>query len=108
MSDLVWRVAGTKITRRQARQWAESHGIFVDPYPADWDNIDHPGAAVRRNSSGKLYDALAGHVRNEQMLRVRRPNFAVVCPGGRGTLDITKRCLEFGINPASLASLVGT
>jgi hypothetical protein len=41
------------------------------------------------------------------MLRVGRPNFAVACPGGTGTLDMTRRCLEFGIIPASLASLVG-
>jgi hypothetical protein len=93
---------------KMARQWAEDTGVEFDPYPAGWDNIDRPGAAVRRNSRGKLYDALAGHVRNEQMLRVGRPNFAVACPGGTGTLDMTKRCLEFGITPASLAALVGT
>jgi len=31
-----------------ARLWAEDRGVAVDPYPADWDNIDRPGAVVRR------------------------------------------------------------
>ncbi|MFB6451266.1 hypothetical protein [Bradyrhizobium tunisiense] len=29
----------------------------VDPYPADWDDIDRPGVVVKRNKRGKLYDA---------------------------------------------------
>lgn len=87
---------------RLAREWAEDRGVAVDPYPADWDNIDRPGAVVRRNKYGKLYDALAGHVRNEQMLREGRPQFAIGCPGGTGTADMTERCLAYGINPATV------
>lgn len=86
---------------RLARQWAEDRGVEFDPYPADWDNIDRPGAVVRRNKHGKLYDALAGHVRNEQMLREGRPQFAIACPGGTGTQDMTVRCLQFGLSPVS-------
>ncbi|WP_439357723.1 SLOG family protein [Bradyrhizobium sp. DASA03007] len=86
---------------RLARQWAEDRGVAVDPYPADWDNIDRPGAVVRRNKYGKLYDTLAGHVRNEQMLREGRPQFAVACPGGSGTQDMTIRCVQYGLFPAS-------
>ncbi|TYO65570.1 DUF2493 domain-containing protein [Bradyrhizobium hipponense] len=90
---------------RLAREWAEEGGVAVDPYPADWDNIERPGAAVRRNKYGKLYDALAGHVRNEQMLREGRPQFAVACPGGTGTRDMTIRSLEYGLSPACPTSL---
>jgi YspA, cpYpsA-related SLOG family/Domain of unknown function (DUF4326) len=82
-----------------ARQWAEDRGAAVDPYPADWDNIDRPGAAVKRNSRGKLYDAAAGPFRNERMLREGRPSLAVGFPGGKGTLDMTERCLQYGITP---------
>jgi hypothetical protein len=39
-----------------AREWAEDRGVDVDPYPADWDNIDRPAAVVKRNRRGKLYD----------------------------------------------------
>ncbi|MGX9944817.1 SLOG family protein [Bradyrhizobium denitrificans] len=90
---------------RLARHWAEEHGVIVDPYPADWDNIDRPGAVVRRNSRGKLYDAAAGPFRNERMLREGRPSFAIGCPGGKGTRDMTIRCVEFGLLPVSPDSL---
>ncbi|MCS3449808.1 hypothetical protein M2222_001371 [Bradyrhizobium elkanii] len=85
-----------------ARQWAEDRNIAVDPYPADWDNVDRPGAVVRRNKRGKLYDAAAGPFRNERMLREGRPNCAVGFPGGNGTLDMTERCLAYGITPLSV------
>jgi len=87
---------------RLARLWAESRGIFVDPYPADWDNVERPGAVVKRNRRGKLYDAAAGPFRNEQMLRDGCPDGAIGFPSmpmGKGTLDMTTRCLEYGITP---------
>lgn len=82
---------------RMARLWAESRGVDVDPYPADWDNIDRPGAVVKRNSRGKLYDAAAGPFRNERMLREGRPSLAIGFPGSKGTRDMTIRCLEYGV-----------
>lgn len=87
---------------RLAREWAEDRGVAVDPYPADWDNIDRPGAVVKRNRRGKLYDAAAGPFRNERMLREGRPSAAVGFPGGDGTLDMTKRCLAYGITPETV------
>ena len=54
---------------------------------------------MRRNSRGKLYDAAAGPYRNERMLREGRPTFAVGFPGGKGTRDMTVRCLQYGITP---------
>jgi YspA, cpYpsA-related SLOG family/Domain of unknown function (DUF4326) len=84
---------------RMARQWAEDRGVAVDPYPADWDNIERPGALVKRNSRGKLYDAAAGPYRNMLMLRKSRPDKAIGFPGGKGTLDMTVQCLEFGLTP---------
>lgn len=80
-----------------ARHWAEDHDISVDPYPADWGNIDRPGAVVRRRRDGKLYDAAAGPFRNERMLREGRPSLAIGFPGGKGTRDMTIRCLEYGV-----------
>ena len=80
-----------------ARRWAEDRGVEVDPYPADWGNVDRPGAVVRRNRRGELYDVLAGHIRNERMLREGRPSLAIGFPGGKGTRDMTIRCLEYGV-----------
>jgi len=31
-----------------AREWAEDRGVDVDPYPADWDNIERPGAVKEK------------------------------------------------------------
>lgn len=82
-----------------ARAWAEDRGVAVDPYPADWGNITRPGAVVRRNRRGKLYDAAAGPYRNERMLREGRPEYAIAFPGGRGTRDMMIRCWEYGLEP---------
>lgn len=71
-----------------------------DPYPALWDDIDRPGAVVRTNRYGKKYDVLAGPVRNTRMLREGRPDVAIGFPGGSGTADMAKQCLEYGLSPA--------
>lgn len=84
---------------RMAREWAEEHNVRVDPYPAKWDDIDRPGAVVRTNKFGKKYDVLAGHVRNTQMLREGRPDKAIGFPGGSGTQDMARQCLEYGLTP---------
>ncbi|SHH07153.1 DUF2493 domain-containing protein [Bradyrhizobium erythrophlei] len=86
-------------TDRLAREWAEDRGVAFDPYPADWDNITRSGAVVRRNRAGKFYDAAAGAIRNERMLREGRPEHAIGFPGGNGTRDMTKRCWLYGLEP---------
>jgi YspA, cpYpsA-related SLOG family len=88
---------------RMAREWAESRGVDVDPYPADWDNIERDGAVVKRNRRGKQYDAAAGPFRNERMLREGCPDRAIGFPGGRGTKDMVRRCLDYGITPQLIA-----
>ncbi|MGJ4952987.1 DUF2493 domain-containing protein [Bradyrhizobium sp. SZCCHNR1093] len=84
---------------RMAREWAKSRGVLFDPYPAAWNDITRPGAVVRRNKAGKLYDAAAGPFRNEKMLREGKPDYAVGFPGGTGTRDMTIRCWEYGLAP---------
>jgi len=84
---------------RMSREWAESRGVDVDPYPADWDDIEREGAVIRRNSRGKLYDAAAGPYRNMLMLRVGRPDEAFGFPGGKGTKDMARQCVEYGLTP---------
>lgn len=36
-------------------------------FPADWDNLDAPGALIKTNKYGKKYNAKAGHDRNGAM-----------------------------------------
>jgi len=48
-------------------KWAGMRGHAVAPFPADWDNINVPGAVVKTTTRGKKYNAKAGHMRNEHM-----------------------------------------
>ena len=48
------------------KAWAEMSGIPVREFPADWKNISHPDALIKRNNYGE-YDAKAGLRRNEDM-----------------------------------------
>jgi predicted Rossmann-fold nucleotide-binding protein len=85
---------------RLGRQWAQARGVPFKTWEADWDDLDHPKAVIKRNRSGKLYNAAAGPIRNEKMLRESRPDAAIGFPGGSGTLDMVKRCLLYGLTPA--------
>ncbi|MDX0897464.1 DUF2493 domain-containing protein [Sinorhizobium medicae] len=81
----------------RARVWAKRKGISVDPYPTDWDDVDHPEAVVRYNRNGKPYDVTAGTRRNQQMIDEGRPDYALVFPGGTGTADMRARIVTAGI-----------
>jgi hypothetical protein len=82
---------------KMSRQWAQSRGVPWHPFPAAWDDIDRPGAVVRRTRSGKLYDAAAGNRRNREMLFIGRPDVVLAFPGGTGTLDMMTQTLESGV-----------
>ena len=81
----------------RARVWAVRRGIAVEPYPAPWDDVDHPAAVVRYRRDGKPYDANAGPRRNQQMIDEGRPDYGLVFPGGTGTADMRRRLVAAGI-----------
>ena len=62
-------------------EWAESRGIEVVRFPADW------------NTHGRA----AGPIRNQQMLDEAKPDLVVAFPGGRGTADMVRRAKAAGI-----------
>lgn len=79
------------------REWAELHAIPVRRCPADWGNLDVPGAVIKQGKHGS-YNAVAGHQRNQSMLDDEpRPAYGVVFPGGRGTADMHRRMLKAGL-----------
>lgn len=47
--------------------WGIISGVSVKYFPADWDNIQVPGAVIRYRRDGKSYNAKAGPDRNEKM-----------------------------------------
>lgn len=80
-----------------ADEWAKSRGVDFLAFPAAWDVIDQPGAVIRYTKAGKPYDAAAGGIRNQTMIEVGRPDFAIGFPGGSGTRDMAKRVVSAGI-----------
>ncbi len=79
--------------------WAAHHlpEAHITVCRARWDDLSHPDAVIRRNRFGKLYDARAGHRRNQEMLDLHRPDFAVEFPGGTGTADMRRRLISAGV-----------
>ena len=39
-------------------QWALSHGIPVDPHPADWDRYNRQAGPIRNSEMAQVADAL--------------------------------------------------
>jgi hypothetical protein len=65
---------------RLAAKAAETFGLDIDPYPADWSK----GAA-------------AGPVRNREMLRDGKPDLVVAIGYGRGTIDMVNAARHTGL-----------
>lgn len=74
--------------------------VLRETYPADWSNIQRPGALVRRRADGSLYDAKAGPARNAAMV-ASKPAFVLAVhrdlAGSRGTKDCVGTALDAGI-----------
>lgn len=69
-------------------RWADEFGIPVKPFPADWDDIDAPGAVVRTRHDGKRYNAKAGHDRNVEMAKYADALIALWDGKSKGTKDM--------------------
>lgn len=79
---------------RIAAGWAKKRGVRPVPYPAAWNDLNAPGARIRRHGSsmhGAQYNAAAGIQRNQKMLDEGRPDVACFFPGGKGTADMYER-----------------
>jgi hypothetical protein len=50
-----------------AVEFARRNGLKWHERPADWSNLDVPGAVIRRNRAGQLYNLRAGFARNISM-----------------------------------------
>jgi hypothetical protein len=79
-------------------RFAKEFGYEWAEYPADWDNLDVPGAVIRYKN-GKPYNVIAGHMRNGVMGKVC--THAVLFWDGisTGTKDMFNRLKKRGIIP---------
>ena len=67
-----------------AREWAETRGVDVDPYPVTRDEW-------------KRHGKKAGNLRNQQMIDEGKPELGVIFPGESGTKDMVERLTRANI-----------
>ena len=76
---------------RLCASWATSNDVACRPMPANWSDVSVPDAVIRYRRNGTPYNVLAGFQRNQEMIDIAGPNYAVAFPGGKGTDDMCKR-----------------
>ena len=85
---------------RAFRLAAMSHSVSHEPHPARWDDLDAPGAVIRRRRDGSEYNANAGPIRNQEMVDLGA-KFAIAVSkdlaNSKGTRDCVERLLRAGI-----------
>lgn len=76
---------------RLAQTWALSNGVAEQAFKAKWNDVKGLSPrTLKQDARGRLFNPLAGFVRNEEMLRAC-PTHAIAFPGGNGTNDMCKR-----------------
>lgn len=76
--------------------WGINNKINVKHFPADWKNIQAPGAIVKQNQYGK-YNAKAGMDRNEQMACYSEALIALWDGKSRGTKNMIELARKHGL-----------
>lgn len=75
-----------------AEEFARSRGIAVDPYPANWGDIEgKPAHEIKVGKNGKEYWTRAGHFRNQEMADNADVLVAFWDGKSTGTKDMIKR-----------------
>ena len=76
---------------RLGKTWGETKGLFVKSFPAEWKNLNTPGAIVKEGPYGP-YNYKAGFDRNQKMAEYADA-FVVLQPNGitPGSADIAEK-----------------
>lgn len=91
VTDKVVIVSGTASGGdKLGERYAIEKGYTIDPYPADWDNMEASPCVIGKNKNGRIFNKLAGHNRN--VLLVSNADAAVFFWNGSSTG--TKNCIE--------------
>ena len=80
-----------------AENWAHTEGIPVQEFPADWDNVDIPGAKKKSRRDGSVYNVLAGYMRNQDMADYADALVAIWDGKSKGTKDMIERARKKGL-----------
>jgi hypothetical protein len=76
-----------------AQKWAILRDARVKSYPANWGDLEHDDAIIKKTPSGRYYDVNAGRRRNEEMLK-ELPDLVIAFPGGNGTAHMVQIALD--------------
>lgn len=74
--------------------WAFHSDIPVEKFPADWSDLEAPGAVIKHGFYGP-YNANAGFHRNLQMAQYA--DAVALFPGGRGTQNMHDTAKRLGL-----------
>lgn len=72
--------------------WCKEKGYAWHEVPAQWDNLDAPGARIKINTAGKKFNALAGFDRNREMANISTHGLGFWDGKSPGTMDMIKHC----------------
>lgn len=76
--------------------WADKNGVHVEPFEANWRDLNAPGAVIKYNKYGP-YNAIAGHQRNERMARYADALILVWDGKSTGSADMLRRAKAHGL-----------
>lgn len=100
----VWREPITELVSGKANgvdllgeRWANENSIPIAPFPADWKNLNAPGAVIKHGKYG-LYNARAGFDRNEDMALYADRLIAIWNGISNGTKDMIDRAKAHGLH----------
>lgn len=74
--------------------WCEERGHPYVIVEADWDDLNVPNVRIKYNKRGDLYNANAGHARNEEMAKIATDLIVfwdMVSRGTKNMLQLAKR-----------------
>jgi hypothetical protein len=78
--------------------FAKKNGLQWHPFPADWDDIKAPGAVVKVRSDGVMYNARAGHDRNQRMADFADALLLLWDGKSTGSRDMHSRAIKKGLS----------
>lgn len=80
-----------------ARRWCRENGIRPQTFAAAWRDLRTQPVVIRYDRHGKAYNAAAGAIRNEKMLRIFLPQLVIAFMGGPGTANCVALAHKMGI-----------
>lgn len=87
---------GAKGIDRCARDYAKHFNIPFTTFDAEWDDLSHPDAVIKKNKFGKKYDAIAGHRRNQKMAEEGTHLLVIWNGKSTGSKDMKTRMKKLG------------